>query len=63
MAKQSVFSAKEIRQHTEKGNLWLAIHGSVYDVSEFMEDHPYVAPSSNTNSQTLPRLMRGGAIL
>ncbi|KAJ5638389.1 hypothetical protein N7490_008268 [Penicillium lividum] len=40
MVNDKLFSATDLGQHREKGNLWLAIHGFVYDVSEFMEDHP-----------------------
>jgi len=42
MSQEKVISADQIKKHQAHGNLWIAIHGNVYDVSEFMEDHPYV---------------------
>mmetsp|Transcript_20491 Transcript_20491/g.28625 ORF Transcript_20491/g.28625 Transcript_20491/m.28625 type:complete len:720 (-) Transcript_20491:197-2356(-) len=33
-------SMEEVRKHTEDGNCWVVIDGSVYDVSEFMKSHP-----------------------
>ncbi|OAL47379.1 cytochrome b5 [Pyrenochaeta sp. DS3sAY3a] len=40
MENDKIYPANEIRKHTDKGDLWLVIHNSVYNVSEFMEDHP-----------------------
>lgn len=31
---------EELAKHNKQGDLWLAIHGKVYDVSAFMDDHP-----------------------
>ena len=30
----------EVEQHVAHGDLWLVIDGNVYDVSEYMDDHP-----------------------
>lgn len=43
MSKDKLLSAEEIKKHWGKGDLWIALHGKVYDVSDFMEDHPYVS--------------------
>ncbi|KAH6988361.1 cytochrome b5-like heme/steroid binding domain-containing protein [Ilyonectria destructans] len=40
MSKDKVLSAEEIKKHWGKGDIWIALHGNVYDVSDFMEDHP-----------------------
>lgn len=34
------YSPSEISVHSTKKDCWLVIHGKVYDVSTFMEDHP-----------------------
>ncbi|KAG0499824.1 hypothetical protein HPP92_004515 [Vanilla planifolia] len=33
-------SLSEISSHTSKDDCWLIIHGKVYDVTSFLEDHP-----------------------
>eukprot|EP01018_Ginkgo_biloba_P024475 Gb_08648 [translate_table: standard] len=35
-----VFSAEEVKNHNNEGDCWLVIHGKVYDVSKFMDEHP-----------------------
>lgn len=39
MAERTI-SADELKKHSKQGDCWLAIHGNVYDVSDFMDDHP-----------------------
>ncbi|WOL14307.1 cytochrome b5-like [Canna indica] len=34
------YSPSEISLHTTKKDCWLSIHGKVYDVTNFLEDHP-----------------------
>ncbi|KAJ0972947.1 hypothetical protein J5N97_020906 [Dioscorea zingiberensis] len=34
------YSNSEISLHTSKKDCWLVIHGKVYDVTTFLEDHP-----------------------
>ncbi|XP_010930312.1 uncharacterized protein [Elaeis guineensis] len=34
------YSPSEISLHTTKKDCWLFIHGKVYDVTTFLEDHP-----------------------
>ena len=31
---------EELNKHTKDGDLWVLVDGKVYDVSEYMEDHP-----------------------
>ncbi|RWR87106.1 cytochrome b5-like protein [Cinnamomum micranthum f. kanehirae] len=40
MEKQKVFSLSEVSLHSSKNDCWLIIHGKVYDVSKFLDEHP-----------------------
>ncbi|GAA5965174.1 hypothetical protein JCM8115_005378 [Rhodotorula mucilaginosa] len=33
-------TAQEVSQHTSADSAWVIIEGNVYDVTEFLEDHP-----------------------
>lgn len=35
-----VVSVQEVQKHQSPGDLWVVIHGKVYDVSHFMDEHP-----------------------
>ena len=35
-----VFTWKEISRHCSPGNVWIVIHGKVYDISKFIVEHP-----------------------
>lgn len=34
------YALDEIKQHANEKSCWLVIHGKVYDVTEFLEEHP-----------------------
>jgi cytochrome b involved in lipid metabolism len=34
------YTADEVAQHTGDKDVWMSIHGKVYDVTPFLEDHP-----------------------
>ena len=36
----SSYTWDEVRQHTSPGDLWLVIDHKVYDVSQWMDEHP-----------------------
>ena len=38
-------SAEELAQHNSPKDCWVAIHGSVYDLTDFAEEHPPGAKS------------------
>ncbi|CAG4961490.1 unnamed protein product [Colias eurytheme] len=35
-----VISFKEVRKHRKEDSVWMVIHGEVFDVTAFLEDHP-----------------------
>lgn len=37
---RAVFSMEDVAQHVAQDDCWLAIHGKVYNVTTFMDDHP-----------------------
>ncbi|KAJ9193476.1 hypothetical protein DTO166G4_3217 [Paecilomyces variotii] len=40
MASTREFSLKDIEGHNTKSDLWVAIHGKVYDITKYIQDHP-----------------------
>lgn len=44
------FSMEEIKKHNKPGDLWIVVHGNVYDVSEFADTHPGGADTFFENS-------------
>ncbi|KAG0039783.1 hypothetical protein BGZ82_006805 [Podila clonocystis] len=40
MAEKKIFTFADLSQHTSRDNLFLAIHGKVYDCSGFIDEHP-----------------------
>ncbi|XP_042416268.1 cytochrome b5-like [Zingiber officinale] len=40
MAEMKSFSPDEISRHATKQDCWLSIGGKVYDVTDFLEEHP-----------------------
>ncbi|TFK78350.1 cytochrome b5, partial [Polyporus arcularius HHB13444] len=35
-----LISGKEVAQHNSRESCWIIVHGKVYDVTEFLDDHP-----------------------
>ncbi|KAF5810413.1 putative cytochrome b5-like heme/steroid binding domain, cytochrome b5, heme-binding protein [Helianthus annuus] len=35
-----VYNLKEVAEHNTPKDCWLIVHGKVYDVTKFLEDHP-----------------------
>jgi len=35
-----VVTLNELREHTTKDSLWVLLHGKVYDVTKFIDEHP-----------------------
>jgi L-lactate dehydrogenase (cytochrome) len=42
---RNLVSVEQLTQHNTKDNLWIAIDGNVYDMTEFAEEHPGGADS------------------
>ncbi len=40
MASDKLYTVADLKQHTTSKSCWLAIHGNVYDVTDFLEEHP-----------------------
>lgn len=38
MAEEKTFTLEEIEKHNDKKSVWILIHGSVYDVTKFLEE-------------------------
>ena len=37
---EQVFTEREVLEHNREGDCWLIIEGKVYDVTDFLDDHP-----------------------
>lgn len=40
MASQSLISGKEVSKHNDRDSCWIIVHGNVYDVTGFLDEHP-----------------------
>ncbi|EJU06365.1 cytochrome b5 [Dacryopinax primogenitus] len=40
MADMKTITAEEFKQHNSKDSLWVLLHGKVYDVTKFLDEHP-----------------------
>ncbi|KAH8113322.1 cytochrome b5 [Phellopilus nigrolimitatus] len=40
MADSKIITLAELKDHTKKDNLYVLIHGKVYSVSKFIDEHP-----------------------
>jgi L-lactate dehydrogenase (cytochrome) len=40
MGGEKTISGKEVAQHNTRQSCWIIVHGNVYDVTEFLDDHP-----------------------
>lgn len=40
MGEGKTFTAEEVAQHSGRDDLWFVIHGKVYDITNFMDEHP-----------------------
>ena len=34
------FEPEEVQKHTNEKSLWVVIHNKVYDITDFLEEHP-----------------------
>ncbi len=40
MAPDKVYSLEDIKKHSSDKDCWILVHGKVYDVTAFLEEHP-----------------------
>ncbi|KAF9012548.1 FMN-dependent dehydrogenase-domain-containing protein [Cyathus striatus] len=40
MSDKPTISGKEVAKHNSRDSCWIIVHGNVYDVTEFLDDHP-----------------------
>lgn len=40
MAEEKTFSLKEVANHNSNKSSWIVIHNSIYDVTQFLNEHP-----------------------
>ncbi|KAF6763025.1 cytochrome b2 [Ephemerocybe angulata] len=40
MSSKKVISGKEVAVHNNRESCWIIVHGKVYDVTDFLDDHP-----------------------
>eukprot|EP00343_Euplotes_focardii_P006857 CAMPEP_0205825192 /NCGR_PEP_ID=MMETSP0206-20130828/24257_1 /ASSEMBLY_ACC=CAM_ASM_000279 /TAXON_ID=36767 /ORGANISM="Euplotes focardii, Strain TN1" /LENGTH=123 /DNA_ID=CAMNT_0053124023 /DNA_START=46 /DNA_END=417 /DNA_ORIENTATION=+ len=40
MSSTKLYSAEEVAQHKTEQSCWISVHGHVYDVTGFLDDHP-----------------------
>ena len=36
----TVFTVEQVAQHNKEGDLWIIVHGKVYDLTQFATEHP-----------------------
>ena len=40
MAADRVISMEELKAHATEADCWILVHGKVYDVTKFLDEHP-----------------------
>ncbi|PRD34309.1 UNVERIFIED_CONTAM: Cyt-b5 [Trichonephila clavipes] len=40
MGETKTYTLEEISEHQDRKSAWILIHGNVYDVTKFLEEHP-----------------------
>ena len=38
--KLPTFTAEDVATHNTRDDIWFAVHGKVYDVTDFLDEHP-----------------------
>lgn len=44
---------QDVAEHNTKSDLYMVIHSKVYDVTKFIDEHPYVAPMPTQLTQSM----------
>ncbi|KAJ2085755.1 hypothetical protein GGI16_006732, partial [Coemansia sp. S142-1] len=40
MSKVKAYTGEQIQQHAKREDVWIVVHGKVYDVTKFLDEHP-----------------------
>ncbi|KAJ2818448.1 Cytochrome b5 type B (outer mitochondrial membrane) [Coemansia furcata] len=40
MSKVTAYTGEQIKQHSTREDIWIVVHGKVYDVTKFLDEHP-----------------------
>lgn len=40
MNAEKLISGQEVAKHNSRESCWIIVHGKVYDVTEFLDEHP-----------------------
>ncbi|KAJ2490156.1 Cytochrome b5 type B (outer mitochondrial membrane) [Coemansia sp. RSA 2050] len=40
MSKVTAYTGEQIQQHSTREDIWIVVHGKVYDVTKFLDKHP-----------------------
>jgi cytochrome b involved in lipid metabolism len=48
-----MYSKDEVAQHTQDGDVWVIIEHNVYDLSQFLQEHPGGAKSKSSRAQQI----------
>ncbi|KAJ2057876.1 Cytochrome b5 type B (outer mitochondrial membrane), partial [Coemansia sp. S155-1] len=40
MSKVQTYTGEQIQQHAKREDIWIVVHGKVYDVTKFLDEHP-----------------------
>ncbi|KAJ2001233.1 Cytochrome b5 [Coemansia thaxteri] len=40
MSEVAKYTSEQIQQHSTREDIWIVVHGKVYDVAAFLDEHP-----------------------
>ncbi|KAJ2874340.1 hypothetical protein GGH93_002468 [Coemansia aciculifera] len=40
MSEVTTYTGEQIQQHATREDIWIVVHGKVYDVTKFLDEHP-----------------------
>ena len=58
MSETKELTYSDVSEHTSKKDLYVVIHDKVYNASSFVDEHPYVQPTSAKTLSLLQAVQR-----